>query len=99
MRLTPDFRSLSIEDRVQRQLEGRSSPAHRQVRQDKLLELLECQTRQYPLPLLSSLHFGRPNARILADSDRLMRIQPWRGLQTIYLVRETRNQSYDLTWQ
>jgi len=92
--LTPEIQQLQdvVEDRVQRQFDRWSSAPHRQVRQDKLLELLKRQTRRYPLPLLGSLHFVRPNGRILADSALDRETQHWRALQTNSLAQETRNQ-------
>ncbi|HET9644937.1 MAG TPA: hypothetical protein VFP68_16630, partial [Burkholderiaceae bacterium] len=57
-----------------------------------MLELRERQTRRYPLPSLGSLHFDRPNARILDASVPLGETQYRRALQTNSLVQETRNQ-------
>jgi hypothetical protein len=81
-----------VEDRMQRQFEGRSSVPDRQVRQDKFLELLQRQTRRNLLPLLAFRHFDRQSSWILPELAGLKQIQRRCGFAANSRIRETRNQ-------
>ena len=84
-----------VEDRMPRQLGRRTSAPACEVRQDKMLELLETQTRRDALPSLGLRHVDRQSGRILVVSVDSPTIQHSRGLQPTSNESKTSNQSHE----
>jgi hypothetical protein len=81
----------SAQDRASHTFARSPSAPVRQVRQDKLVESLNAQTRRYPLQLLAFRHVDRQSDRILHGSSGSAQTQRGRSLAADLSDPETRN--------